>query len=56
MFVIQIVKVKGVKVFVMGGSEEKLKKFCEFGVDIGINYKIEDFMECCKVEMDGKGL
>ncbi|KAF2305104.1 hypothetical protein GH714_001804 [Hevea brasiliensis] len=55
-FAIQIAKVRGVKVFVTAGSEEKLAVCKELGADVCINYKTEDFVARVKEETGGKGV
>jgi NADPH:quinone reductase-like Zn-dependent oxidoreductase len=55
-FAIQIVKAKGVKVFVTAGSDEKVKECIKLGADSGINYKTEDFVERVKALTGGKGV
>ncbi|KAJ9136225.1 hypothetical protein P3X46_033322 [Hevea brasiliensis] len=55
-FAIQIAKVRGVKVFVTAGSEDKLAVCKELGADVCINYKTEDFVARVKEETGGKGV
>nr|XP_043624445.1 quinone oxidoreductase PIG3 [Erigeron canadensis] len=55
-FAIQMAKYLGIKVFVTAGSDEKLKACKEFGADICINYKTEDFVARVKEETGGKGV
>lgn len=55
-FAIQIAKHHGAKVFVTAGSEEKLAACKQYGADVCINYKTEDFVARIKEETEGKGV
>lgn len=55
-FAIQIAKYHGVRVFVTAGSEEKLAACKQYGADVCINYKTEDFVARVKEETEGKGV
>ncbi|XP_072954180.1 uncharacterized protein [Typha angustifolia] len=55
-FAIQIAKHLGIRVFVTAGSEEKLTACKNFGADVCINYKTEDFVARVKEETGGKGV
>lgn len=54
--VIEIGKVIGVCVIVVVLSDEKFVVCKDYGVDVFINYLIEDLCECIKELIDGKGL
>ncbi|XP_020270248.1 quinone oxidoreductase PIG3-like [Asparagus officinalis] len=55
-FAIQIAKQHAVKVFATAGTEEKLAACKNFGADVCINYKTEDFVTRIKEETGGKGV
>jgi NADPH:quinone reductase-like Zn-dependent oxidoreductase len=45
---IQIAKLHGARVFATAGSDEKVQRAKELGVDEGINYRTQDFVAECK--------
>lgn len=53
---LQLAKTVRATVFGTAGSEEKLGKAKELGLDIGINYKTQDFREIVARETDGQGV
>jgi putative PIG3 family NAD(P)H quinone oxidoreductase len=53
---IQIARALGARVAVTAGSAEKLDAAREFGADIAINYREEDFVERIREETDGAGV
>lgn len=53
---IQLAKYIGAKVFITAGSDDKIDKCLALGVDVGINYKKEDFVERVLQETDQKGV
>ncbi|XP_010921987.1 uncharacterized protein [Elaeis guineensis] len=55
-FAIQMAKHLGIRVFVTAGTEEKLAACKQFGADVCINYKTEDFVARVKEETAGKGV
>ncbi|OVA13475.1 Alcohol dehydrogenase superfamily [Macleaya cordata] len=55
-FSIQIAKYQGARVFVTAGNEEKLAFCKDFGADVCINYKTEDFVTRVKEETGRKGV
>jgi len=53
---IQLAKAFGVKVLATAGSEEKCQACRDFGADVAINYRTEDFVEIGKKFTDGRGV
>lgn len=53
---LQLAKNSGAIVFGTAGSEKKLKKAHNLGLDSGINYKRQDFREVVLAETDGEGV
>jgi NADPH2:quinone reductase len=53
---IQLAKAFGVKVLATAGSEEKCQACRDFGADVAINYKTEDFVEVGKKFTGGRGV
>jgi NADPH2:quinone reductase len=53
---IQLGKLIGCKVFATVGTDEKASLCRNFGADLAINYKSEDFVERVRTETHGKGV
>lgn len=53
---IQLAKQAGARVITTAGSDEKLQKALELGVDFAINYKEQDFAKAVKEITEGKGV
>jgi NADPH2:quinone reductase len=53
---IQLAKAFGVKVLATAGSEEKCQACRDFGADVAINYKTEDFVKVGKEFTNGRGV
>ena len=53
---LQIAKAAGARVITTVSSEEKAAFCREFGADVVINYREEDFAERCLAETDGRGV
>ena len=53
---IQLAKVAGCRVFGTAGSDDKLTRASELGLDVGINYREQDFAEVIKERTDGEGV
>ncbi len=53
---IQMASLAGCPVFGTAGSDEKLGKAAELGLDVGINYHNEDFAEVVAARTDGRGV
>jgi len=53
---IQIAKAAGARVITTVSSEEKAAFCREFGADVVVNYREEDFAERCLTETDGRGV
>ncbi len=53
---IQIAKAAGVRVITTVSSEDKAAFCREFGADVVINYREEDFADRCLAETDGRGV
>ena len=53
---VQIAKAAGARVITTVSSEEKAAFCREFGADVVINYREEDFAERCLAETDGRGV
>jgi NADPH2:quinone reductase len=53
---IQLAKAFGVKVLATAGSEEKCQACRNYGADVAINYKTEDFVEIGKNFTNGRGV
>jgi putative PIG3 family NAD(P)H quinone oxidoreductase len=53
---IQLAKAFGAKVLATAGSEEKCQACRDFGADVAINYKTEDFVEIGKKFTNGRGV
>ena len=53
---IQIAKAAGARVITTVSSEEKAAFCREFGADVVVNYREEDFAERCLAETDGRGV
>jgi putative PIG3 family NAD(P)H quinone oxidoreductase len=52
---IQLAKALGARVLTTAGSQEKLDRCREFGADVAISYRDEDFVEVVREETDGAG-
>ncbi|MBV9552492.1 MAG: NAD(P)H-quinone oxidoreductase, partial [Alphaproteobacteria bacterium] len=53
---IQLAKAFGAKVLATAGSDEKCRACRDFGADVAINYKTEDFVEIGKKFTNGRGV
>jgi putative PIG3 family NAD(P)H quinone oxidoreductase len=53
---IQLAHRHGARVFCTAGTEEGLRRCREFGADVAISYKDEDFVERVREETDGRGV
>ena len=53
---VQLAKAAGAAVFGTASSGEKLEKAKGLGLDVGVNYNIENFAEVVKRETDGRGV
>ncbi len=53
---LQLAKIAGCTVFGTAGSEEKLERAREFGLDIGINYRTADFAEIVSRDTGNQGV
>ena len=53
---VQIAAVAGCRTFGTASSAEKLSRASELGLDVGINYREEDFAEVVARETDGRGV
>jgi putative PIG3 family NAD(P)H quinone oxidoreductase len=53
---IQLAKAFGAKVLATAGSEEKCQACRDFGADVAINYKTEDFVKIGKEFTNGRGV
>jgi putative PIG3 family NAD(P)H quinone oxidoreductase len=53
---IQIASVAGCPVFGTAGSDDKLASAAELGLDVGINYRTQDFAEVVKERTAGRGV
>ena len=53
---IQLAKAQSCRVFGTAGSPEKLEAAAKLGLDVGINYKTQDFAEVVKDETGGQGV
>jgi NADPH:quinone reductase len=53
---IQLAKRAGATVLATASSDEKLQRLKEFGLDHGINYLTDDFVEVCRRLTDSKGV
>jgi len=56
MTAIQLAKAFGAKVLATAGSDEKCRACREFGADLAINYRTEDFVEAGKRFTNGRGV
>jgi len=53
---VQLAKRAGATVLATASTDEKLERLREFGLDHGINYATDDFVEVCRKLTDGKGV
>ena len=53
---IQLAKAFGAKVLATAGSEEKCRACCDFGADVAINYRTQDFVQIGKDFTNGRGV
>ena len=53
---VQIARLTGAKTFGTAGSDQKLSGAAELGLDIGINYKREDFGAIVRERTNGRGV
>jgi NADPH:quinone reductase len=53
---VQMASISGCRVFGTAGSDEKLGKAAELGLNIGINYHNQDFAEVVAERTDGRGV
>jgi NADPH:quinone reductase len=53
---IQLAAAASCRVFGTAGSQEKLERAAELGLDVGINYHEQDFAEVIKERTDGQGV
>ena len=56
MAAIQLAKLAGATVIATASSDEKLERLKDFGLDHGINYATEDFVERSRELTDGRGV
>ena len=56
MAAIQLAKRAGATVFATASSDEKLERLNDFGLDHGINYATDDFVECIDQLTDSRGV
>lgn len=54
-FVLQIAKQLGARVFVTSGSDEKIQRACKLGAEGGANYRTQDWVKELREMTDGKG-
>ncbi len=53
---VQLAAAQGCRVFGTAGSQEKLDRAAELGLNVGINYREQDFAEVVKERTDGRGV
>ena len=53
---VQIARLAGAKTFGTAGSDQKLSGAAELGLDVGINYKREDFADIVREHTSGRGV
>lgn len=53
---IQLAAAQSCRIFGTAGSDDKLQRAAELGLDVGINYKTQDFAEVIKERTDGAGV
>ncbi|NIR48759.1 NAD(P)H-quinone oxidoreductase [candidate division KSB1 bacterium] len=53
---LQLAKTAGATVFGTAGSDDKLQRAAELGLDVAINYKTQDFQEIILKETQGQGV
>lgn len=53
---LQLAKTAGCSVFGTAGSDEKLERAREFGLDVGVNYRTTDFAAVVSTETRGQGV
>ena len=53
---VQIARLAGAKTFGTASSDQKLSRAAELGLDIGINYKREDFSDIVREHTSGRGV
>lgn len=53
---LQIAKLHGARVIATAGSDKKVEKARELGVDVGVNYSTEDFVAAALEATDGRGV
>lgn len=53
---VQIARLAGAKTFGTASSDQKLSRATELGLDIGINYKREDFSDIVREHTSGRGV
>ena len=53
---VQLARQMGASTFGTAGSDEKLRKAAELGLDVGINYRKEDFAEVVREKTGGRGV
>jgi putative PIG3 family NAD(P)H quinone oxidoreductase len=53
---VQMASVAGCRVFGTAGSDEKLSKAAELGLNVGVNYHEEDFAEVVAARTEGRGV
>ena len=53
---VQIARLAGAATFGTAGSDEKLSRAAELGLDVGINYKHKDFFDIVREHTSGRGV
>src|SRR5258705_12194748 len=53
---IQLAKASGAKVLATAGSEEKCRACVNYGADVAINYRTQDFVQIGKEFTNGRGV
>jgi putative PIG3 family NAD(P)H quinone oxidoreductase len=53
---IQLAAAQGARVFATAGTDAKVKACLDYGADVAINYRQQDFAEVIKAETDGAGV
>lgn len=53
---IQLAVARGARVFATAGTAEKVQACLNFGADVAVNYRTQDFAEVIKSETDGAGV
>lgn len=53
---VQIARLAGARTFGTAGSDQKLSQAAKLGLDVGINYKREDFSDIVREQTNGRGV